>query len=204
MLIDLSMIESEKTKILDAFLKAVPFDGWNENTLINTAKKLEFKDGYYLLLFPKGISSLTQYFYKKMDESLANSFKCYTNTKVSDKIYHLIELKLQLYSKQKEAIRKLLQYNLLPQNILSAKKQLWNNCDKIWQLAGDTSTDYNYFTKRIILEGIYSSTLLYWLADDSPNFEDTKAFLNKKLLSVGKVGKIKKIANNFFTKLFSD
>lgn len=198
------MIESEKIKILDAFLKAVPFDGWNENTLINTAKKLEFKDGYYLLLFPEGITSLTQYFYKKMDESLANSFKNNTYSKTSDKIYYLIELKLQLYSKQKEAIRKLSQYNLLPQNLLSAKKQLWNNCDKIWQLAGDNSTDYNYFTKRIILEGIYSSTLLYWLADDSPNFEDTKVFLKKKLSSIGKFGKIKKMTNNFFTELFSN
>lgn len=198
------MIETEKTKILDAFLKAVPFDGWNENTLINISKKLEFKDGYYLLLFPEGIISLTQYFYKKMDESLENSFKNNTYTKVSEKIYHLIELKLQLYSKQKEAIRKLSQYNLLPQNILSTKKQLWNNCDKIWHLAGDTSTDYNYFTKRIILEGIYSSTLLYWLADDSPNFEDTKVFLKNKLSSIGNFGKIKKMTNNFFTELFSN
>ena len=37
----------------------------------------------------------------------------------------------------------------------------------MWRIAGDTSTDFNHYTKRMTLGAVYGSTLLVWLDDQS-------------------------------------
>jgi ubiquinone biosynthesis protein COQ9 len=32
----------------------------------------------------------------------------------------------------------------------------WHSADLMWRLAGDTATDYNHYTKRALLMGIYT------------------------------------------------
>src|SRR3546814_12431444 len=53
--------------------------------------------------------------------------------------------------------------------------------------AGDRATDYNLYTKRALLAGGYSSTLLYWLNDRSEGFAATWAFLDRRIGEVLKV-----------------
>ena len=57
--------------------------------------------------------------------------------------------------------------------------------------AGDTSTDFNFYTKRATLAGVYSSTLLYWLNDRSPGAEQTWSFLDRRIDDVMKIEKLK-------------
>jgi len=54
-------------------------------------------------------------------------------------------------------------------------------CDDIWYHAGDISTDYNWYTKRITLAAVYGATEVFMLQDRSPNFEETWAFLDRRL-----------------------
>ena len=56
--------------------------------------------------------------------------------------------------------------------------------------AGDTSTDYNFYSKRALLAGVYSATLLYWLNDKSEGYEATWAFLERRVADVLKVPKV--------------
>ena len=196
-------IEKEKARILERFLKATPFDRWSESNLKRASKACGFKPDYALVLFPEGIVEFTQYFNDLMNENMAENFDPMVYSKVSDKIVHLIELKLDVYAPHKEAIRALYQYNIRPKNICSAQKQLWKTCDQIWYLAGDESTDYNHYTKRIILAAVYSRTLLYWLSDESEDYADTKNFIRRKIKNVGKIGKWKASALNFFRQLKS-
>jgi ubiquinone biosynthesis protein COQ9 len=196
-------IEKEKSLILEQFLKATPFDRWSESNLKKASEACGFEPDYALMLFPEGIAEFTLYFGDLMNQNMAKKFADNSYTKVSEKIIHLVELKLELYSFHKEAIRALHQYNVRPSNICAAQKQLWKTCDKIWCLAGDESTDYNHYTKRILLATVYSRTLLYWLSDDSENYADTKAFLRRKIKNVGKIGKWKASALNFFKRLRS-
>lgn len=39
--------------------------------------------------------------------------------------------------------------------------------DEIWHAAGDKATDIDWYLKRTILGGIYSTTELYMLTDNS-------------------------------------
>ena len=85
---------------------------------------------------------------------------------------------------------------LKPNSILGANKILFKIADEIWFLAGDKSTDYNYYTKRIILMKIYAITFSFFVFDDSKNLEKTKKFLDKEINLVLKFGSLKKKLKN--------
>ena len=61
----------------------------------------------------------------------------------------------------------------MPQNVPLALRIGWRSADLMWRLAGDTATDYNHYTKRLILSGVYGSTLLAWLDDQSEGWTET-------------------------------
>lgn len=199
------LIDKEKTQIMEQFIKNCPFERWSENNLKISAANCGFESGYSLILFPEGIKDFTQYFIKSMNEHLiAELSKSNEHVKTNDKIIYLIELKLQQYSKIKEAIRNLLQFYVLPSNVLLAQKHLWQTCDEIWYLVGDKSTDFNHYSKRLILAKIYSSVLLYWISDESEDYNNTKIFLREQINNTKKIGKFKSSINNFIKILSAD
>ena len=61
----------------------------------------------------------------------------------------------------------------------------------MWRLAGDTSTDFNHYTKRMTLGAVYGSTLLVWLDDQSEGWSDTAAFLDRRIDDVMRFEKAK-------------
>jgi ubiquinone biosynthesis protein COQ9 len=61
----------------------------------------------------------------------------------------------------------------------------------MWRAAGDTATDFNFYTKRAILGAVYSSTLLAWLSDESQDMADTRAFLRRRIEGVMRFEKAK-------------
>jgi ubiquinone biosynthesis protein COQ9 len=69
-----------------------------------------------------------------------------------------------------------------------AIRLLYETVDGIWYAAGDSATDFSFYTKRATLAGIYAATLLYWLEDRSPGFADTRAFLDRRLAEVARIG----------------
>jgi ubiquinone biosynthesis protein COQ9 len=50
----------------------------------------------------------------------------------------------------------------------------------MWRAAGDAATEFNFYTKRGLLAGVYASTLLYWLDDSSDDCAATWAFLDRR------------------------
>jgi ubiquinone biosynthesis protein COQ9 len=189
------LINQEKSLILTKFLKEAAFEGWNKKNLLKSTQACGFSPNYALVLFPGGIAELTENFSNILNEKMTEEFLSQEQNNhlpVGQKIAKLIELKFKLYAPHHQAIQSLLQYNMLPQNFLSAQKLLWQTCDQIWYLAGDRSTDHNYYTKRSILAGIYSSSLLYWLSDESKDYLDTKDFIKRKIANVLQFGKWKR------------
>ena len=86
-------------------------------------------------------------------------------------------------------MRRLLVWSVLPRNIRKATQYLWRAADTVWTAAGDTSTDYNRYTKRLLLIVVMKTTLSFWLNDHSPECAETWAFLDRRLDDVMKVGK---------------
>ncbi|HWA50980.1 MAG TPA: COQ9 family protein, partial [Dongiaceae bacterium] len=90
----------------------------------------------------------------------------------------------------REAIKSACSFLAMPQNAALALKLLYRTVDAMWYAAGDTATDFNFYTKRALLAGVYSSTVLYWLNDRSADCADTWAFLDRRIEEVMQVPKI--------------
>ena len=77
----------------------------------------------------------------------------------------------------------------LPHHMPQGARLLWDSADAIWRWAGDTATDFNFYTKRALLAGVYAATTLYWLDDRSPDSVDTQSFLDRRLRDVMSIPK---------------
>ena len=55
----------------------------------------------------------------------------------------------------------------------------------------DKSTDFNFYSKRGILTGVWLSTLTRWLADESEDEAPTRAFLDARIDNVMQIEKVK-------------
>ncbi|KAI9149868.1 Ubiquinone biosynthesis protein coq9, mitochondrial [Blastocladiella emersonii ATCC 22665] len=76
-----------------------------------------------------------------------------------------------------------------PTNVPFALHHLHKLVDEMWFLAGDKSYDTNYYTKRALLAGVYSSTELFMTTDRSPGYANTWAFLDARFKDSAKIGK---------------
>ncbi len=89
--------------------------------------------------------------------------------------------RLAVLDPHREAVRRALALLTLPHNLPLSLKLLYDTVDAMWYAAGDTATDFNFYTKRGLLAGVYAATTLYWLDDRSPGAADTHAFLDRRL-----------------------
>jgi ubiquinone biosynthesis protein COQ9 len=84
----------------------------------------------------------------------------------------------------KEAVRRGATLFALPIHAADGARMLWETADAIWTALGDASDDLNWYSKRAILSGVYSSTVLYWLGDQSAGHAATWAFLDRRIEDV--------------------
>jgi len=181
-----------KEKILRKALENAVFDGWNNTMLEASAAMAGIEKKAAYIYFPAGISSLVDFF---AGESLIELEKAALHLphdkKLPEKISWLIMEYFKAAAKNQAAIKKLMSYYALPQNMLQGLSNLHRLVDKIWRLSGDESTDFSYYTKRFSLSAIYSETLLFWLGDNSENFQETEAFLKRRMGELMKFHKFK-------------
>ena len=101
--------------------------------------------------------------------------------KIRERIRTLVWARIEIMADAREAVRRALAILAMPQNLPLALRIGWRTADRMWRLAGDTSTDFNHYTKRMTLSAVYGSTLLVWLDDDSEGWVETAAFLDRRI-----------------------
>lgn len=101
--------------------------------------------------------------------------------KIRERVTLAVRTRLLQHAAQREALRALASFLAMPAHVGLASRSLWRTVDAMWRAVGDTSTDYNYYTKRALLAGVYGSTVLVWLDDSSEGFADTFAFLDRRI-----------------------
>jgi len=180
----------------DTFLKQlrveIPFYGLTDEMLFSAEKKLGLVKNYHVLLFPGGIKEVVVAFERELDEEMAHLFREYLKKEAHLKVREKVKLavKLRLMTVDKPVLSRLKQFYFSIDNMMLGIKNLWRTVDKIWYLVGDSSTDYNYYTKRGLLFGIYKATFLYYISHDS--VDATWKFLDRKIENVMKINKVKK------------
>jgi ubiquinone biosynthesis protein COQ9 len=185
--------EAMRAQILENALVHVPFDGWTERALMAGAKDAGLAPALALDAFPGGVPDAIDYAAERADHAMTatlEKMKGIAKMRVRERIAAAIRVRLELSAPHREAIQRSLAVLALPHNVPLGLKILWRTVDAIWYAAGDTSTDFNFYTKRGLLAGVYSATLVYWLNDTSPEFGDTWSFLERRLDEVLRIPKL--------------
>ena len=182
-----------RDRLADAVMAEAAFDGWTRTALATAAGRLELPAGEAGRLFPGGPVQVLTHLSQRADlRTVADMEKeGVGGQKIRDRIRNAVRIRLERHAGQREAVRRALALLSLPFNAGLALKLLYKTVDAMWYAAGDTSTDFNFYTKRATLAGVYSSTLLYWLNDRSAGSEATWAFLDRRIDDVMKIEKLK-------------
>ena len=185
-----------RNKILLRLLKNITEYDDLDDALLSTLSQLRInQDKFYEIkqdLLPKGISSLMKELNLIINQIIDKEQKPskFKNYKINEKIKYFGIRRLMVFQNLVDK-RKFFKKILKPNLIVSSNKTLFKIADEIWFLAGDKSTDYNYYTKRIILMNIYAITFSFFVFDNSKDLERTKKFLDKEISAVLKFGNLK-------------
>jgi ubiquinone biosynthesis protein COQ9 len=183
-------IDRTRQTLLLAMLPHVPFDGWSDRAIRAGAADAGLTAAEALNAFPGGPAEALALFSNWADRQMLARLEKHdlAALKVRERVALGVRLRLEVLAPHKEAVRRGLSLLALPPHASQAMKSLHRTVDAIWTLAGDRSTDYNYYTKRLLLAGVLSSTTLFWLNDRSEGHEATWAFLERRIDEVLKVG----------------
>lgn len=169
------------------------FDGWGQEALNLAADALSVDRGVAMLAFPGGAVAMIDAWFAGVDGAMLAAVPPAElwAMKIRQRIVALIEARLAAVEPEREALRRALTVLALPQNIARAARLGWRTVDRIWRAAGDTATDYNHYTKRAILLGVYAATISVFLDDESEGWAETRAFLGRRIDGVMRFEKAK-------------
>jgi ubiquinone biosynthesis protein COQ9 len=178
-----------RDRLVRAALPHVPFDGWSRAALDAGARDAGLTNVDVLRAFPGGPIEAIEHYATLADRAMLEDLerRDLKALRVRERVALAVRVRLERASGDREAIRRALGQLALPVHAPLALKTLYRTVDAIWWAAGDTSTDYNFYTKRALLAAVYSATLLYWLDDRSEGSAASWAFLDRRLADVMKV-----------------
>ena len=197
---------SLKKNLMMKMLDQVPNRGWTWNALheaAKTAKKAKnFNKKELQTLFDNKISNIISTFNDKLDEDMYVIFNAENNKDLgtTDTVKTLILSRLKASENYKSIIKTSLLFMAQPRNAYDAFNQVMKTSNKIWEIAGDTSQGGAFYSKRLILSGVYSSTLAYWLAKETRSVGESEYFLDRRLDDVKNFGKLSKKSIDVFEK----
>ena len=174
-----------RPQLIAAMLPHVPFDGWSQVALLAAASDIGVPPAVARLAFtgPADMADASiAWADAQMEATLATL--SLPERKIRERIRLAVTTRLDQAEPHREAVRRAAAILSQPQNAGRAAKTLWRTVDSIWRAAGDTSTDYNHYTKRGLLAAVYSATLLVWLNDNSEGRADTSAFLDRRIAGI--------------------
>jgi ubiquinone biosynthesis protein COQ9 len=188
-----SPLEQLRRRLALAVGENAVFDGWTRAAVDSAAAQLGVDPVQARLAMPKTQSGMIDVYIQEVDRALEAWFtpKRLEGMKIREKIRALVWHRLEIMGPAREAVRRALAILSMPQNLPLALRISWRSTDLMWRIAGDTSTDFNHYTKRMTLGAVYGSTLLVWLDDQSENWSETGAFLDRRIDDVMRFEKFK-------------
>lgn len=169
------------------------FDGWSNAALAMTAAELGVPAERARLAFPGGQAQMIDAWFDAIDKAMLLAFppERIAAMKIRARIQELVLFRLEAMRPHREALRRALAILAMPRNLPDGARLAWRSADRIWRVAGDTATDLNHYSKRAILVGVYGSTSLVFLDDESADLADTRAFLDRRIDDVMRFEKFK-------------
>jgi ubiquinone biosynthesis protein COQ9 len=189
--------EEQRDRLLEAALVHVPFDGWSRRALFAGAADLRLEPGLARRLFPRAGDDMLVHVERWADRQMLARVGSLDDLRVRERIARLVRTRLEVLGPHREAMRRATAARLLPSNGFAACGSLWRTVDLMWSAAGDDARDASYYTKRSLLAAVWTGTFLYWLEDRSESFQDTWAFLERRIDNVMQIGKLRARIDDF-------
>ena len=191
-----------RSHLIAAMLPNVPFDGWTALARDTAADELGIDRDITAMALPDA-AAMADAFTARADALMTEAMHAagVADMKVRDRIKLALRTRLEQAAEDREAVRSALTVMLRPANAALAAQTLWRTADAMWRAAGDTATDFNHYSKRTILGGVYSAVLLFWLDDDSEDHQATWAFIDRRIDGIMAFEKAKARVNGMISKL---
>ncbi|HEY7688245.1 MAG TPA: COQ9 family protein [Dongiaceae bacterium] len=185
--------EALRDKLLTATLAHVPFDGWTQTAFDRAIEDTGADRALALNAFPRGVGEIIEYFHRLTDRRMVAELekRDLAGYKLRQKIALALRLRFEINAGHREAIRQGLAFLALPTNAHIGLISLYRTVDAIWYAVGDRSADFNYYSKRALLAGVYTASVFYWLSDKSERSEETWAFINRRIEDVMRIQKLR-------------
>ncbi len=186
-------IAMARAAILETVGFHVTFDGWSEAMLKVAAHEAGVEPGLVKQAFPRGVIDVAVAFHMAGDATLAERLAAQDLSAIrySERVGFAVMERLRIATPDREAVRRATAFFALPVHAASGSKCVWHTADTIWTALGDTSDDLNWYSKRTILSGVYSASLMFWLGDESEDFEATQAFVDRRIADVMRFEQVK-------------
>lgn len=169
------------------------FDGWSDAAVHAAADEAGVDHDVAKLAFNDNAIGMIDAWIDSIDMELADRLPAekLAAMKIRDRITALLATRLEIMAPDRESLRRAMAIMAMPQNLVRSAKIGWRSADRMWRLAGDTASDFNHYTKRMTLSAVYASTLSVFVNDDSDNFADARAFLDRRIDNVMQFEKVK-------------
>ncbi|XP_063988428.1 glomulin-like [Diachasmimorpha longicaudata] len=179
-----------KKQILTAAMSFVKGHGWSQDAISAGAESIGYP-GVIHGLFPSGGAELVLHFYANCNAELNEIMKSGTLvtgeepsqlTQISEKfVKKAVERRLRMLIPYKSTWPQAMGLLALPPNVPPALANLLTLVDDICYYAGDRSVDFHWYTRRIAVAGIYKTSELYMLQDESEDHKQTWEFLGRRI-----------------------
>ena len=174
-------------KLLKTSLNYVPQYGFTESAIKTAALHLGYPQTAHKIIENGSIDLINHFLDSSKDEMTRNfTLQDTSSLKTTAKIKLLCMIRLNLLKPYSSHWQQALTLIATSPSTLSKLPTL---ADEMWYLAGDTSTDLNWYSKRALLASVYASTELFMTVDKSLNYSDTERFLDDRLKDVGTLGR---------------
>ncbi len=170
-----------REKWLLALLPHIPFEGWTRQSLNRAADEAGLSAGEQALAAPRGVPDLIRAFFDRAEAQAAREISAVelSEYRVHERVALGVKIWLDALQPHKEAARRAAQRGFLPWGSYAALERTYHVSDMIWTAIGDTSTDYNQYTKRALLASTVPLIFLHWL--DQEDEEKLMAYIHKRL-----------------------
>lgn len=186
-------LDEIRTALAPIIARNAGFDGWSDAAVHAAADEAGVDRDVAKLAFKDNAIDMIDAWIDSIDMELAHRLPAekLAAMKIRDRITALLATRLEIMAPDRESLRRAMAIMAMPQNLVRSAKIGWRSADRMWRLAGDSASDFNHYTKRMTLSAVYASTLSVFVNDDSDNFADARAFLDRRIDNVMQFEKVK-------------
>lgn len=186
-------LDEIRLALAPAVAEAAVFDGWSDEAVESAARQQGVDPAVAAYAFKDGPMAMVAAWIAGIDADMAAALPADALAKlpVRERIRRLVRFRLDAIAGREEALVRALALMARPRYAPEAARLGWRSADAMWRLAGDTATDYNHYTKRAMLAGIYTATLSVYAHDRSEGHADAFAFLDRRIEGVMRFEKAK-------------